>query len=145
MTQRLLVKLTYGVDPSFAELQEHPFTFNAAEQANLIEQSLISVLRSFRLLLITSDIMTFLYRSSTSAFRLARLAPRTAFSTSVRTQKSAVNTAKETLKDVDRKVADAAVKGIEKGGMLPCSTSSHSRWTSFYPVETMSEAQSSYP
>jgi hypothetical protein len=62
--------------------------------------------------------MSFLYKASTSAFRVARLAPRAAFSTSVRSQKSAIDVAKETLKEVDRTVADAAVKGIEKGGRL---------------------------
>ncbi len=55
-------------------------------------------------------------RASTSTFRVARLAPRAAFSTSVRNQKSAIDAAKDTLKEVDRKVSDAAVKGIEKGG-----------------------------
>ena len=60
--------------------------------------------------------MSFLYKASTSAFRVGRLAPRAAFSTSVRSQKSAIDVAKGALKEVDRTVADAAVKGIEKGG-----------------------------
>lgn len=66
--------------------------------------------------------MSFLYKTSTSAFRVARLAPRAAFSTSVRSQKSAIDVAKDTLKEVDRKVADAAVRGIEKGGRCMIST-----------------------
>ena len=62
-----------------------------------------------------SGIMSALYKTF-SAFRLARVAPRAAFSTSIRTQKSAIDAAKDTLKEIDRKVADSAVKGIEKGG-----------------------------
>ncbi|MCJ1365960.1 hypothetical protein MMC16_005085 [Acarospora aff. strigata] len=58
--------------------------------------------------------MSALYKTF-SAFRLARVAPRAAFSTSIRTQKSAIDAAKDTLKEIDRKVADSAVKGIEKG------------------------------
>lgn len=43
-------------------------------------------------------------------FRQARL-----FSTSTPIRKSAVDTAKETAEEINRKVSDAAVKGIEKG------------------------------
>ena len=60
--------------------------------------------------------MSFIYRASSTAFRVARVAPRATFSTSVRTQKTAIDTAKDALKDVDRTIANAAVKGIEKGG-----------------------------
>jgi len=75
--------------------------------------------------------MSFLYKASTSAFRVARLAPRAAFSTSVRSQKSAIDVAKDALKDVDRTVADAAVKGIEKGGR--CMTNTISKlYRAFY-------------
>lgn len=40
------------------------------------------------------------------------------FSTNVRLQKSATESVKDGLKAVDRTVSDAAVKGIEKGGMF---------------------------
>ncbi|MCJ1485265.1 hypothetical protein MMC06_005439 [Schaereria dolodes] len=59
--------------------------------------------------------MSFFYKASSNAFRAARIAPRAPFSISVRSQKSAVDTAKDTVKSVDRKISDAAVKGIEKG------------------------------
>jgi hypothetical protein len=39
------------------------------------------------------------------------------FSTNARFQKSATETIKETAQAVDRTISDAAVKGIEKGGM----------------------------
>lgn len=39
------------------------------------------------------------------------------FSTNARLQKSATETIKETAQAVDRTISDAAVKGIEKGGM----------------------------
>lgn len=39
------------------------------------------------------------------------------FSTSVRAQKSVVDSAKDAIKGVDKTVSQAAVKGIEKGGM----------------------------
>ena len=61
--------------------------------------------------------MSFLTRTTATAFRSTRLLPRALFSTSVQTQKSTVDAARDTLKEVDRKVADVAVKGIEKGGM----------------------------
>ncbi|KAK5006751.1 hypothetical protein LTR28_006123 [Elasticomyces elasticus] len=38
------------------------------------------------------------------------------FSTSVRSQKSVTDSVKDAAKAVDRTIADAAVKGIEKGG-----------------------------
>ena len=64
--------------------------------------------------------MSFLTRTSTTAFRTLRFTtPRAAFSTSFRSQKSAVDStldaAKDTLKSIDRSVSNAAVKGIEKG------------------------------
>jgi hypothetical protein len=40
------------------------------------------------------------------------------FSTSVYLRKDPVTAAKDAVKTVDRTVSDAAVKGIEKGGML---------------------------
>lgn len=40
------------------------------------------------------------------------------FSTSPLARKSAVDAAKDTAKTVDRTISDAAVKGIERGGML---------------------------
>lgn len=40
------------------------------------------------------------------------------FSTSPLARKSAVDAAADTVKSVDRTISDAAVKGIEKGGML---------------------------
>lgn len=40
------------------------------------------------------------------------------FSTSPLPRKSAVDAATDTVKSVDRTISDAAVKGIEKGGML---------------------------
>ncbi|MCJ1337135.1 hypothetical protein MMC09_002414 [Bachmanniomyces sp. S44760] len=48
--------------------------------------------------------------------------PRAAFSTSIQSRKSAIDAAKDTLKDVDRKISDAAVKGIEKGEQAAEST-----------------------
>lgn len=39
------------------------------------------------------------------------------FSTTFAAQKTATEAAKDTLKSVDRTVSDAAVRGIEKGGM----------------------------
>lgn len=39
------------------------------------------------------------------------------FSTTFPAQKTATEAAKDTLKSVDRTISDAAVKGIEKGGM----------------------------
>ena len=51
-----------------------------------------------------------MFRSS--IIRNARL-----FSTNARFQKSAVDTLKEAAKTVDRTISDAAVKGIETGGM----------------------------
>ena len=60
--------------------------------------------------------MSFLTRTAATAFRTTRHTSRATFSTSVRAQKSAVDAAKDTLKAVDRKVSDAAVKGLEKGG-----------------------------
>ena len=48
----------------------------------------------------------------TTIVRQARL-----FSTSPRTQKTVVDSAKDAVKKVDRTVSDAAVKGIETGGM----------------------------
>jgi len=64
--------------------------------------------------------MSFLTRTSTTTLRTLRFTTsRAAFSTSIRSQKSAVDStidaAKDTLKTIDRKVSDAAVKGIEKG------------------------------
>lgn len=40
------------------------------------------------------------------------------FSTSPLARKSAVDAAADTVKTMDRKISDAAVKGIEKGGTL---------------------------
>jgi hypothetical protein len=47
--------------------------------------------------------------------------PRAAFSISTRFQKSATESAKDTLKSVDRAVSDKLVDGINIGGtVLPC-------------------------
>ena len=59
-----------------------------------------------------------------SSFRLVArkilLRPSTRlFTTSPNVQKSATETAKETLSSVNRTVSDAAAKGMEKGGMFP--------------------------
>ena len=48
---------------------------------------------------------------------LAASAPRAAFSCSTLQQRSAVDTAKEGLKQVDRTVSDKIVDGINIGGM----------------------------
>ena len=52
------------------------------------------------------------YRSSKLISKLAR-----AYTTNPRLQKSAADSAKDTLESVNRTLSDAAVKGIEKGGM----------------------------
>ncbi|MCJ1477052.1 hypothetical protein MMC13_005723 [Lambiella insularis] len=64
--------------------------------------------------------MSFLTRTSTTTLRALRFSSsRAAFSTSTRFHKdpisATVDTAKDTLKSIDRTVSDAAVKGIEKG------------------------------
>lgn len=53
---------------------------------------------------------------------LAASAPRAAFSCSMLQQRSAVDTAKEGLKQVDRTVSDKIVDGINIGGMCNMST-----------------------
>ncbi|KAI4164969.1 MAG: hypothetical protein LQ342_001245 [Letrouitia transgressa] len=57
--------------------------------------------------------MSFLLRTSTRTLPIARAR---LLSTTPLVRKSAVDTAKDAAKNVDRKVSDAAVKGIEKGG-----------------------------
>lgn len=63
--------------------------------------------------------MSFFARTSRITLRALQSAPAApSFSTSVRVHKSATETAKDTLKAVDRTIANAAVKGIEKGRTL---------------------------
>lgn len=50
-------------------------------------------------------------------FRQAAIRNARLFSTNVRLQKSATDTIKEAAQKVDRTISDAAVKGIDKGGM----------------------------
>ncbi|KAI9707645.1 MAG: hypothetical protein M1836_000606 [Candelina mexicana] len=50
----------------------------------------------------------------TSALRTVRVAPR-AFSTSVRTRKSAMDPVKDAAKTVDKTLSQAAIKGLEVG------------------------------
>ena len=54
--------------------------------------------------------------------RLQPLARQARFFATSPYRKSVVDTAKDAVKKVDRKVADAAVKGIEKGGMSTLPT-----------------------
>lgn len=44
------------------------------------------------------------------------------FSTTLATQRGPVEATKDVLKKADRTVSDAAVKGIETGGMMTCIT-----------------------
>ena len=70
--------------------------------------------------------MSFLLR--TLPRQTATLTSRRAFATSPLAQKSPVDTAKNAVKQADKTVSQAAVSGIEKGGMPPASspvTSSH--------------------
>ncbi|KAH6615897.1 hypothetical protein B0J18DRAFT_438454 [Chaetomium sp. MPI-SDFR-AT-0129] len=53
--------------------------------------------------------------TTTTTSTTSSILPRAAFSTTVRHQKSAVDSAKETLKSVDRKVSDKLVDGINIG------------------------------
>jgi guanyl-specific ribonuclease Sa len=69
--------------------------------------------------------MSFLTRTTRIAATRAPVASR-AFTASAVQNKTVVDTAKDTLKAVDRKVSDKLVDGIEIGGMftvspLPCS------------------------
>lgn len=58
--------------------------------------------------------MSFLARTAIRSSRSVAFAPR-AFSTSLATQKTATEAVKDTVKTVDRKVADKLVGGIEVG------------------------------
>ena len=58
-----------------------------------------------------------LARSSLTARTLLARQTRLFSTSPLRT--SVLDTAKSTVKEADRKVSDAAVKGIEKGGMCP--------------------------
>jgi hypothetical protein len=58
--------------------------------------------------------MSFLYRTQPALRCLARPSSRLFTSTAIQ-NKSATEAVKETVKDVDRAVSDAAVTGIEKG------------------------------
>ena len=72
--------------------------------------------------------MSFLLRQAAAPLRTVRVAaPSTAarLSTSIKVQKSAVDSAKDVLKKVDRTASDAAVKGIETGGTSSMLTSLH--------------------
>ena len=60
--------------------------------------------------------MSFLTRTLTVAVRSAHTVPRAAFSTSLRSQKSATETIADAAKTVDRTVSDAAVKGMNAAG-----------------------------
>jgi hypothetical protein len=64
--------------------------------------------------------MSFLARTAPRFTRSIAFAPR-AFSTSFAAHKSATETVKDTVKTVDRKVADKLVDGIEIGRMHPLS------------------------
>ena len=55
---------------------------------------------------------------SFARLRLQPLARQARFFTTSPYRTSVLDTAKEAVKKVDRTVADAAVKGIEKGGMF---------------------------
>ena len=57
--------------------------------------------------------MSFLARTT---LRTVRVAPVARFSTTAVANKSVVDSAKDTLKKVDRTVSDAAISGIETGG-----------------------------
>lgn len=58
--------------------------------------------------------MSFLKTLPRNALPLARAR---VFSTSPYARKSAIDSAKDAAKTIDRTVSDAAVKGIKKGGM----------------------------
>ena len=55
---------------------------------------------------------------SFARLRLQPLARQARLFTTSPNRQSAVDSAKETVKKVDRTISDAAVKGIEKGGMF---------------------------
>lgn len=57
---------------------------------------------------------------------------RAFFSTSPCHQKGPIQATKDTLKAADRLVSDAAVKGIEKGGMVFSVLSNISQWLTCY-------------
>lgn len=72
-----------------------------------------------------------------SLVRNARL-----FSTSRVAQKSALDSAKEAAKTVDRTISDAAVKGIEKGGTLTCISTSPSSCLCPSPTPSVDDVES---
>lgn len=66
--------------------------------------------------------MSFLYQSTRALARTSRPSVRY-FSTTLQQRKTATDTIKDSVKQVDRTVSDAAVAGIEKGGVFSSSCS----------------------